>query len=142
MPVTMKKAEVKSESKVVGVVEHPVFDEKNPDIGLEDILNYDWAPFGYASAKAAVVSLVTTQHATNLKNELRSKASGKLTGEKLSNLALAELAKLPPDQLAQLASTNSIAAKVEEFKVAIKAKHEEERKARIAANNEDDSSEE
>lgn len=138
MPVTFKDAPVKTKKQIVGTVNHPVFDEKNPDIGLEDILSYDWGSHGYASAKAAIVSLVNTQHATNLKNDFRAKKSGKMTGEKLNNLALARLAALPPDQLAALASSGSIAAKVEEFKAQIKAEAEAAAASAPAADDDDD----
>lgn len=129
----MAKSDVKSESKVVGSVEYPVFDDKNPDLGVEEILGYDWSSVGYASAKEAIVKLVNTQHATNLKNDLRNKSSDKLTGEKLNNLALAELSKLPAEELSQLATSGTIAAKVDEFKASIKAAHEAARAARLAA---------
>lgn len=128
----IKKAPVKSASAVVGTVEHPVFDEKNPTVGLQEVLAYDWKAAGYNSAEHAIVSLVNTQHATNLKNEARSKASGKLTGEKLNNLALQRFAALPPDEMARISAAGELTQTIEKFKEEIKAQHEEDRKKRLA----------
>jgi hypothetical protein len=109
-----------------------VFDEKNPTVGLQEIMGFDWKAAGYNSAEHAIVSLVNTQHATNLKNEVRSKASGKLTGEKLNNLALQKFAALPPDEMAKISAEGRLTSVIEQFKEEIKAQHEEERKKRLA----------
>jgi hypothetical protein len=128
----IKKSPVKSESAVVGVAEHPVFDEKNPTVGLQEIMSFDWKAAGYNSAEHAIVSLVNTQHATNLKNEIRSKASGKLTSDKLNNLALQKFASLPPEEMARISAAGDLANTIEKFKAEIKAEHEESRKKRLA----------
>lgn len=141
----IKKANVKSASAVVGVVEHPVFDEKNPVVGLQEIMSFDWKSAGYNSAEHAIVTLVNTQHATNLKNEVRSKASGKLTGEKLNNLALQKFAALPPDEMARISAAGELTQTIEKFKEQIKAEHEENRKkqlAELAAQQDDENGEE
>jgi hypothetical protein len=130
----IKKSPVKTTGAVVAHVEHPVFDEKNPTIGLQEILSFDWKGVGYNSAEHAIVSLVNTQHATNLKNEARAKASGKVTGEKLNQLAMQALATLPPDELGRLAADpNGIVNWVNAKKEELKQVAEKERTERLAA---------
>lgn len=127
----MKDFEVSSNGKLVGTVKAPVFDSKNPSQGVQDILGYDWKSVGYASAEEAVVTLVNTQHATNLRNKLRSDANPKLTQEKIANLATVRMATLPLAEVQALAAggPEAILARIESIKQEIIAEH----KAKVAA---------
>lgn len=135
MPVEMKTAAVKSEKKTVGSVTFPVFDDKNPAIGLSDIMEYDWKGQGYLSPEHAIVCLVNTQHATNLKNAVRAKANPKLTQERLGELVTIRMATLSGQELQalQAGGETAILAKVEELKTAIRAEFEAKAKEAAAA---------
>ncbi len=144
MPVEMKTAVVKSASKPVGQVTYPSFDEKNPAIGLSDIMSFDWKAEGYQGPEHAIVSLVNTQHATNLKNAVRAKANPKLTQERLGQLVTVRMATLSAGELQALQAGGeaAILAKVAELSATIKAEYEAKAKeaAAAAATAEDDDS--
>lgn len=135
MPVEMKTAPVSSAKKVVGSVTFPVFDEKNPAIGLQDVMSFDWKSAGYQGPEHAIVSLVNTQYATNLKNEVRSKANPKLTQERLGELVTVRMAMMAPQDLQalQAAGEGAILAKVEELKTQIRAEFDAKAKEAAAA---------
>jgi hypothetical protein len=143
MPVVSKTEPVKSKSEVVGQATFPVFDEKNPSIGLSDVMSYDWKAAGYQGPEHAIVCLVNTQHATNIKNEIRSKANPKLTQEKLNQLTMVAMAALPVEELQAMQNDPAkIMAKAEEIKAKIKADYEEKAKAAAASVTEDGTTEE
>ncbi len=134
MAVVIEKASVKSEQKIVGTAEFPVFDEKNPSIGLADIMSYDWKAQGYQSSEHAIVCLVNTQNMTNIKNEIRAKANPRLTQEKLNNLVTMEMAMLPVEVLQSMQNNpDAVLAKAEEIRTRIKKEYEEKAKSIAAA---------
>lgn len=129
MSVVIEKAPVKSDKAVVGHAEFPVFDDKNPAIGLQDIMSFDWKAAGYLGAEDAIVRLVNTQHATNIKNAIRAKANPKLTGEVLSKRVTIEFAKFCQGlQGAELTAfygdPAALEAKMDEIKKRLIAEHE------------------
>lgn len=83
---------VMSEKKEVGQVTVPIFEEKEPTVGLQEIQEFDWSATengGYKSWQEAVVSLVNTQHGTNMRNRLRQQKSGKMTAAAIEAQAMA-----------------------------------------------------
>lgn len=118
---------VMSEKKEVGQVSAPVFEFKNPDIGLQEIQSFDWTKpenGGYKNTADAIVSLVNTQHATNLRNKLRQAKSGKMTAAAITAAAMAtctmqELQGAVGDPAAFIALQER---KVREFKADMEAK--------------------
>lgn len=86
-----KAFKVKAEGKDVGTVNVPIFDEKDPKNGIKEIMAYDWTSAGYTDFNQAIVQLVNTQHGTNLRNALRQKNSGKVTGAMIDAKAMARI---------------------------------------------------
>jgi hypothetical protein len=88
--VIWKNYEVNANKKMVGSVVVPEFDEVNVQAGMTQIRDMDayWKSLGYKDWMEACVSLVNTQHGTNLRNELRSANSGKLNAAQVEAEAL------------------------------------------------------
>ena len=91
--------------KVVGTVVCPEFDEKNVEAGMQQIAAYPWGNeelnggVSYPNWAAAVISLVNTQHTTNIRNRMRSASSGKMTQQEIRVEAINRMQQMEPDAM-------------------------------------------
>lgn len=122
----IKKEKVKSDGQVIAIAQVPVF------ASLQEMIT--------DLTEAKVLNLASTQHGTNIKNNLRAEFSGKPTKAKLQQEAMAALAKtMDPNNPASIKDIQDIMSDetkrneyFEKFEADATAVWQERRKQRIA----------